>query len=261
VGGKQRLAAAILAHLKRVAGQRTKYFEPFLGGGSVFYHLAPQKAILGDLNADLINFYSWLGRAPLKLRWEASDIDRLGVRDEYDAARLEFNSGASGLRRAALFLYLNRTGFNGIWRVNRAGMYTVPYGGRRLALLPHSEWLNWSRSFRSVTLRASDYGETLSYARHGDVAYLDPPYYDSTGRELFTRYTHSGFTLDNHKALAATVRRLTELDVYVVLTIRDDPEIRLLYADYKVDNVIVSSGVGATGNHRRTVDLVIRNFD
>jgi DNA adenine methylase len=128
-------------------------------------------------------------------------------------------------------------------------------------LLPDAEWLKWSELFQSTELRAADYRKVLSDACKGDVVYLDPPYYDSTGRELFARYTHSGFSLSDHIALAACVGSLTELGAYVVLTVRDDPEIRSLYVDYKIDAAMVSSGISATGNHQRAVDLVIRNFD
>ena len=259
-GGKQRHAKVLVPYLLAAQASRARYFEPFLGGGSVFFGLHPKRSVLSDLNSDLILFYETLRDYPVRLRRMAARLDTAGTAAAYNAARDEFNSGARGIRRAALFLFLNRTGFNGIWRVNRAGVYTVPFGFRRLSLLPEPEWLAWSYSLKNARLIAGDYRQALRLARAGAIVYLDPPYLDTSGRELFSRYTFAGFSVDDHIALRDEVHKLSNRNVNVLLTIRDDPTVRELYQDYKIDSTAVSTPVGATGGHRWASDLIIRNF-
>jgi DNA adenine methylase len=238
-----------------------RYVEPFVGGGSVFLGLQPGRGTLGDLNRDLISFYEYLRDVPRELREEAERLDGAGTRIAYDKARDEFNSGATGLRRAALFLFLNRTGFNGIWRVNRMGTYTVPFGHRRLALIPVADWMACSNALKRAKLVCGDYRATLKRVARGALVYLDPPYLDTSGKELFSRYTLAGFSRSDHVALRDEVDRLTRDGALVLLTIRDDPFIRNLYDDYKVDVALVSSTVGARGSHKLVSDLLIRNFE
>ena len=261
VGGKQRLSGRLGALLSSKLGEGTTYFEPFLGAGSIFFRLEPARSVLGDLNADLVAFYSFLRDAPVELRCEAERIDCDGRVETYLVARDEFNNGATGLRRAALFLYLNRTGFNGIWRVNGRGAYTVPFGYRRLSLVPDVEWRGASAALQGASIESADYSATLNGANTGDVVFLDPPYFDSSERELFSRYTLAGFDWRDHERLYQEVSRLTSLRVSVLLTLRSDPLLYDLYRDFKLDYTLINNSVSARGPHRVVGDLIVRNFE
>ena len=261
LGGKQRLSRLLRGLLSQKLGQATTYFEPFLGGGSVFFTVNPSSAVLGDVNPDLINFYRFLANAPAELRQTAEGMDSDGRLRTYMDARNEFNNGAAGMRRAALFLYLNRTGFNGIWRVNRKGAYTVPFGYRRLSLISEEDWQWASAVLRTADIRCADYRVTLDGVQQGDIVFLDPPYFDSSRRELFSRYTLAGFDWKDHQRLHEEVQRLTALGANVLLTIRDDPSVWELYKEFRIDWTCVRSTVGAKGPHTRVSDLIVRNFD
>src|SRR5262249_2039255 len=145
-----------------------------------------------------------------------------------------------------------------IWRVNRKGQYNVPFGGRSLCLPDLNEWLDFAKTLSGMILICADYRETLSTAGCNDVVYLDPPYFDSSGRELFSRYTLGGFSRRDHEDLAGEVKRLTAVGARVLTTVRDDPIIRQLYTDYKVETAGVTNCVGAHGKHSTAVDLIIR---
>src|SRR5262245_34287533 len=152
VGGKQRYSRKVSSYLEVPRGQRGLYFEPFLGGGSVFWAVRPHEGVLGDLNKDLIEFYRYLSEAPEELWNSVKAIGQDVNADTYYPARDEFNGEATGLRRAALFLLLNRCGFNGIWRVNRKGQYNVPFGGRSLCLPDLNEWLDFAKTLSGMIL-------------------------------------------------------------------------------------------------------------
>lgn len=259
VGGKQRYASTVANYFTGMR-EGEAYYEPFLGGGSVFLAIAPRRGVLGDVNGDLIHFYRCLVESPEELWTQIEQYSLNMDQDAYYEARQEFNHGATGLRRASLFLILNRSGFNGIWRVNRKGEYNVPYGAREVRVPSLDEWLELSRRFAEARLIHGNYSVTLAAVQRGDYVYLDPPYYDSTGHELFARYTMNGFSRVDHEALAAEVARLTILGVRVVLTIRDDPLIRRLYEDYKIESADVWACVRAKGGHAASIDLIIRNF-
>jgi DNA adenine methylase len=261
IGGKQRYADVVAGYLRTVVMDGGRYFEPFVGGASIFFALRPEAAVLGDSNSDLIEFYNQLEVRPLELWSAVNELAQDVTTEVYYQARNEFNSGCDGLRRAALFLFLNRTGFNGIWRVNRSGHYNVPFGDRGLALCDLETWLSFAGCLSRATLVCEDYPITLKKVRAGDAVYLDPPYFVSTGRELFTRYTHAGFSRADHLSLSKEMDRLTGLGARVVLTIREDPFIMELYRDYKIDSAGVKNCVNARGGHSRVVDLTIRNFD
>ena len=261
VGGKQRLSELIVSRIEHSDLKPSRYFEPFLGGGSVFFRLRPSLSTIGDMNPDLILFYRFLRDTPAALKTEAIAIDHSGSKENYDSAREEFNAGAEGLRRAALFLFLNRTGFNGIWRVNRRGQYTVPFGNRRLSLIADVDWLAASKALAAADLRCEDYVHLLDDARASDVVFIDPPYFDSSGTELFSRYTLHGFSIRDHERLRQQVQLLNDREVRFLMTVRDDPKIRDLYADFKIDTVAVRTTVRARGAHVTVEDLLITNLN
>ena len=186
------------------------YVEPFLGAGSVFLHLVkPVHSILNDTNRDLITFYQWVRNRPSALWCELTRFPRRVTLREYYLVREKFNETPRGISRAAMFFFLNRTSFNGIYRINRYGQFNVP-PGRRLYRYPSLEaLLEVSRKLRCAKLTHGDFSETLHHARPGVLYYLDPPYTRVGSGHGYDRYSWPPFR-------QADLRRLSEF-IHAVL--------------------------------------------
>lgn len=189
------------------------YVEPFLGAGSVFLRLVkPVPSILNDANRDLISFYRWVRNRPSVLWRELKLFPHRVTLREYHLIREKFNQTPWGLRRAAMFFFLNRTCFNGIYRINRHGEFNVP-AGRRLYRYPSLEaLLTVSRKLSDAELIHGDFFETVDYARRGVLYYLDPPYTRVGLGQGYDRYSWPPFR-------EAALRRLSEF-IEIVLARR-----------------------------------------
>lgn len=206
-GGKASILNKILPFFPDFSG---RYIEPFLGGGALAWHLRHPKAVLSDLNPHLIGFYKVLGcdgyQVVLSRYLELAEEYNLAPKTTYLELRRQLNSGGqSQVDGAALFLFLNKTSFNGLWRVNKKGHFNVPFGGRMVAPLVSAENLAALAEYLSqmdVELRNADFRPQLREAKDGDLVFLDPPYTpEATGG--FTSYTASGFGLGDLKDLVA----------------------------------------------------------
>ena len=249
-GGKTRLVPELVARLPARFG---RYFEPFAGGAALFFRLAPERAVLGDSNADLIAMYAALAtRVDAVIRHLRRHRDRHGEA-HYLATRARWNARAGDAAdRAAMLLYLNKTCFNGLWRVNRAGEHNVPFG-RYPAFEPDASNLRAAAAaLAQAELRAGDFQAALYDARAGDLVYVDSPY-DGT----FGAYTTAGFG-DAHQAeLAFVVRTLAARGVMVMASNADTPRVRALYAGLRLDVVTCGRAISCDGGKRGAVDEVI----
>ena len=257
VGGKGRLLPELLARVPWAFG---RYFEPFAGGAALFFALRPERATLGDANADLI----WLYRALVEdVEGAIGGVrvhERLHTEAHYYATREAWNARAwdgEPLARAAAMVYLNRACFNGLWRVNASGDMNAPIGrradGELHRLEVDAERLRAaSQALARAELHAGDYRAALRGARAGDFVYFDPPY-DGT----FTSYTAGAFGPDEQCELAAVVRRLIRRGVRVMLSNADTPRVRELYAGLWIDVVQRPGTVSCAGARRQAVDEVI----
>jgi DNA adenine methylase len=251
VGGKTRLLPELLRWIPSSYG---RYYEPFAGGAALFFRLAPQRAVLSDANADLIAMY----------RAVADDVDHLIVllrlyqRDhsetQFYGTRELFNRNAlTPTQRAAAFIYLNKTCFNGLYRVNKAGAFNVPIGDYKLPTILDEPALRAAALVLArAELRAGDYRNALCDARDGDFVYLDPPYDDT-----FNAYTTDKF---DQSELAGMARMLDARGVHVMLSNSDTPLVRELYADFQIERVRAARSVNSDGAGRGDVDeLIITN--
>ena len=206
-GGKARQAARIVGLLPP---GRT-LIEPFMGAGSVT--LAAASAHAGrieasDVDADLVHFHAAVREAPDKVHAEATALDAEPTDDYYLAVREAFNAGAAPATsapcpwRAGVLLWLNRAGYNGLYRRNRKGGYNVPFGKRAVTIPPAERLRAASRALRGVSLRAQDFEAALATAGDGDVVYLDPPYLPLKPGG-FTAYSGTPFGEADHKRLHA----------------------------------------------------------
>ncbi len=257
VGGKSR----VLPQLRPLLPERIdRYFEPFVGGGAMFFALQPSKAELWDINSELINCYQVIQQrvddliGALRLhRYE---------KDYYYALRAMDPREMDPVQRAARTICLNRTGFNGLYRVNRSGNFNVPFGRYTNPTICDAANLRLcSRALSRTQLVVADFGELPASARRGDFVYFDPPYVPRSATAGFTDYNPGGFGLPDQVRLSETFAALAERGVRVMLSNSDVPLVRELYADFHIDTVMASRNVNSRADRRGPVsEVVVRNY-
>ena len=258
VGGKTKLLPELTA---RMPERFERYYEPFAGGAALFFRVAPERAVLADSNHDLIGLYTCLTRdvagVVKKLEYHRTSHSEA----HYYATRTRWNDREltwSTADRAATFIYLNKTCFNGLWRVNRSGAFNVPIGRYVDPPICVPEALHAASTVLSrATLRRGDYRTAVADARRGDFLYFDPPYDPVTPTANFTSYTANVFGPDQQRELADTARMLVARGCRVMLSNSDTPFIRSLYKDFSVDRVKCSRAINSNAAKRGDVDEVI----
>ena len=255
-GGKSQLLGKLRA---RVPKSYERYFEPFLGGGALFFSLRPAKGVLGDVNGEIVDCYTavrddvrGLVAALQNHRYDAGHY--YAVRDA-DPAKLPL------VERAARTIFLNKTGFNGLYRVNRAGKFNVPFGRYAKPSICDEENLRaCSAALANVELVAGDFERVASRARAGDFVYFDPPYVPLSRTSAFTAYAPGGFDLDAQSRLAAFFGKLAARGVALLLSNSDVPEIRKLYARYRIDTIEATRVINCKATRRGPVnELLVRH--
>jgi len=261
VGGKARLATQLKELIPEFEDGAT-YYEPFVGAGSLFFRLGPARSVIGDLNDALMWCYKQVKRRP-DLVWR--HLAPMVYRDdetEYYKAREAFNTLANTPRKAALFIYLNRTCFNGIWRVSRAGTFNVPYGAPNRTIFPsRQELFAVAGALRRAKLVSSDFETTVRTAGSGDFVYLDPPYPPLNGTAFFTHYTSDRFDEQDQERVREVFGDLDRRGCRVLLSNADMPSIRRLYQGYILRRFNTTRYVAAHGRRYTVADLAIANYD
>ncbi|HSK02469.1 MAG TPA: DNA adenine methylase [Kofleriaceae bacterium] len=258
VGGKTKLLPELLA---RMPPQLGRYFEPFAGGAALFFRVAPRRAVLADSNADLIGLYRTVrkdaGAVIRELERHRAAHDQVHY---YDTRARWNDPGASwsDVDRAAAFIYLNKTCFNGLWRVNRAGDFNVPIGRYADPPICVPEALRAAQAaLARASLRCDDYQKVAGDAERGDFLYFDPPYDPVTPTASFTSYTAGAFGPDDQRALADTARALVARGCRVMLSNSDTPFVRSLYRGFRIDRVKCPRAINSNAARRGEVDEVI----
>lgn len=233
------------------------YYEPFLGGGAMFFNMTHQKNVISDLNADLINLYKCL-QENYKAVWHfVQRLQPYQTEANYLSARDLFNSRPLDLsKQAALFLYLNKIGYNGLYRVNKANVFNVPYGdGKYKTVATMEDLRECSERLQQATILNTSY-EKLT-PRSGDFVFLDPPY-SKIKKSSFTSYTASEFS---QVKLIQYCTKLTENSVQWMQTNADTSEIRELYKDCNITPLLERRSINSKGDGRSAVKcLIIRNY-
>lgn len=230
-GGKQRLLGQLLEHLP--PGKRL--VEPFLGAGSVFLGTQYPKYLLGDANLDLIAVWAALQARPREYMSQAASFFREEYRlqEQYLWLRHRFRGETDSFARAVLMPYLNRFGFNGLYRVNSKGLYNVPYGKpARVPNFPWDEMAVASEKLQSAKLHAGGYEALLNQAGEGDVVYCDPPYAD-VGKASFTGYTANGFGPTEQQTLVRLAEEAVHRGAKVLVSNHDTAFTRELYRGWE----------------------------
>lgn len=201
------------------------YHEPFLGGASTFFHLKPKKAFLSDLNEELINTYE-------QVRGNVEEvINVLNTFENSEASYYEIRSKkfTSNIKKAARFIYLNQTSFNGLYRVNLNGQYNVPFGHRSNLVIDNDNLRNVSYALKNVELKQCDFNNTLSNIKRNDLVFLDPPYTVTHNNNGFIKYNKKLFDLQSQYSLSSYIDKLKEKGAYYILTNAAHEEIKKIF--------------------------------
>jgi DNA adenine methylase len=263
VGGKSKL----IKHLKNYVPSDfcggNYYYEPFLGAGSLFFHLTPQKAYLSDSNKDLIECYNTIKSDPKIISEYLNQHLENNCKEYYYKMRDEYNSSKPSITKAALFIYLNKSCFNGIWRVNKKGHFNVPYGYKEPPSLPSNEdLLKISKVLSNAKLVHKDYKDAVINVNEGDFVYFDPPYPPLNGTSFFTHYTKERFNREDHAELARIAKELTKKGCLVMISNADIPYIKSLYKDsFNVYDLEVTRWIRTDGKRYKVGELIITNYN
>tara|TARA_B100000315_G_scaffold252171_1_gene288384 strand:- start:9598 stop:10419 length:822 start_codon:yes stop_codon:yes gene_type:complete len=251
VGGKRWLTktiAELLPHDFRT------YYEPFLGGGALFFNICPKKAVLSDINKDLINAYIQVNKNCERI---VRALKRKKISEEY-YYRIRNVKYKDDFRKAAQFLYLTKTSFNGIYRVNKKGEFNVPFGFKYCTpLCDRENFFKASKKLKNAALLSVDFDEALKGAKKRDLVYLDPPYTVKHDNNGFRKYNESIFTWEDQLRLANTAKRLNKIGAYVFISNAHHDEILKLYGGFKKITLSRHSVLSANANYRTPVKEIL----
>jgi DNA adenine methylase len=253
-GGKRQL----IKELDEQAPKKfNKYIEPFLGGGALFFHLTPKEAILGDLNEELVICYEVVRDRVRDLLIELKEYKN--NEEFYYEIRSLNPLLLNHVKRAARTIYLNKTGFNGLYRVNKKNEFNVPFGNyKNPVICDEAGLLGASKILNGVKIIHADYKELLKqYAEPGDYIFLDPPYYPVSRYSDFKRFTKESFYEDDHIELRDEFSRLVEMGCWVVLTNSNTEFVRDLYKGYDYKVVNTKRNISSKSSTRTGEDLIV----
>jgi DNA adenine methylase len=239
------------------------YFEPFLGGGAVFFSLRPERAILSDSNPDLINAFV-VARDDPKGFMAAVDqhFSRRTEESYFYQVRSQDPTLLSSVERAARTVFLNKTCFNGLYRVNSEGRFNVPWGGyKHPTLYERENVLAASVALHGTKIILSDYRKVCPRAKTGDFVYLDPPYHPLSETSQFTSYTKEDFGNKEQRQLAAVCRGLDKRGVLFMLSNSATPLVRSLYEGFHFETLRAKRAINSKGTGRGAIDeLIVMNY-
>jgi|AntRauTorckE6833_2_1112554.scaffolds.fasta_scaffold07099_2 DNA adenine methylase len=245
------------------------FFEPFVGGGAVFFHFLPKKAHLNDVNKDLINAYKAikndLGELTTilkELEEDYLDKGKVARKKFFYSMRDRYNSLEKGdVERTALLFFLNKTCFNGMYRVNNSGGFNVPHGRyKNPTILDEKTLESVSSSLRNTKLTSVDFKKAVKNAKKGDFVYFDPPY-DPVKKDSFTDYSKNGFDKEDQIRLRDTFAELDKKGCLVMLSNSYTDFIKDIYGEYRIETVQAGRSINSDADGRGKVkEVVILNY-
>ncbi|MEI8390752.1 MAG: DNA adenine methylase [bacterium] len=260
-GGKRQLLTDLKNNLPK---KFNRYFEPFIGGGALFFNLHPENSYISDINPELINLYQVIKNNAYEL---IEDLKQHKNTEEYfyEIRNIDRNSRYkkwSDIQKASRFIYMNRTCFNGLYRVNSKGEFNVPFGKySNPRILDEVNLLNCSQLFQNTEIRHSDFSEILKHVQKGDFVYFDPPYAPLNETSSFTSYTKEGFGGDMQVKLKELCDELDNLGVYFMLSNSDTKGINELYKNYEIKKVFASRAINSVASKRgKITEVLVRNY-
>ena len=244
-----------------IPGGSGRYFEPFVGGGALFFSLRPRRATLCDINAELMDCYSAV-RDDVDAVIAALKKHRYEKRYFYRIRALDPSTLTLPVR-AARTIFLNKAGFNGLYRVNSQGRFNVPFGRHTNPTICDEPNLRaCSLALRNARLGVKDFEQAVSQARPGDFVYFDPPYVPVSDTSYFTSYIPGGFGWDQQRRLASVFATLAERGVSVMLSNSDVAAVRGLYEGFRIDRVEATRRINCNSRARGKIgEVVVRSYE
>lgn len=263
-GGKRQLLIEIQ---KYIPNKYNVYYEPFLGGGAVLFHMQPQRAVINDINEELINCYKVIKHNPKEL---LEDLRRHKNEKDYFLKIRELDRSneygmLTDIEKASRLIFLNKTCFNGLFRVNSRGEFNVPFGGYKNPKIADEIVINAMSNYfnnNEIEFRNNNFSEALKDCKKSDFIYLDPPYDPISDSSSFTGYALNGFNKNDQISLKEECDRLNRIGCKFLLSNSSTQFIRELYKEYKIEIVSAKRNINSIASKRGEVnEVLIRNYD
>lgn len=262
-GGKRQLLADISARMPKAFHD---YYEPFIGGGALLFDLQPYRATINDINTALINTYKSIKTNPEALISAINKLDEEQLVDPkafYYEMREKYNSlvlaDSYGIETSALFIYINKHCFNGLYRVNARGGFNVPFNNSHRASMDAESIIAIADYLQDVTILNGDFEMACANAKKGDFVFFDSPYAPLNDTS-FEAYTKEGFSIEEHQRLAELYKKLTDKGCFCMLTNHRTDLILELYGDYTIDTVQVRRSINSDASKRTGTEVIVRNY-
>ena len=258
-GGKKQLLDQFKLYFPK---KINRFFDPFVGGGTITFHIIknynPKEVFISDINEELINTYKVIKNNVDELIEILKKYKEKHNKEIYYIVRAEDPSLLSEVTRAARFIYLNKTCFNGLYRVNSKGKFNVPMGSyKNPSILMEQDLREISKLLKNIKISVMSFEKMIPLAKKGDFIYFDPPYYPLKKGNGFTTYTKGNFLEEEQKQLAEVFKKLDKKDCKVMLSNSDTKFIKDLYKDYKISFVKANRMINCNGNGRGKINEVV----
>ena len=266
-GGKRRLTNLLIQAFPQDFDPKVnKFFEPFIGGGALMLSTGNKNAemyipgknlLINDSNPDLVIVYKVIKNHLPELLEELKKLSKDLSKEEFE--RIRSSSPTTNISRAARFIYLNKTCFNGLWRVNSSGQFNVPWGKLKNPLIYDASNLEACRK-RLIGSKITNGGfsDAVKSAKKNDLVYFDPPYLPLSASASFSQYSKDNFGIQDHEELAETIARLTRKGVFVILSNSDTPETRRIFGKtLTLRQVLMNRSISAAAHARTPVNEVL----
>ncbi|MFM0581700.1 DNA adenine methylase [Streptococcus suis] len=265
-GGKRQLLPVIKSLMP---DNYNSYFEPFIGGGAVFFELIPKKAIINDFNSELINCYRQIKDNPQKLIQLLTKHQENNSKEYYLELRAVDRDNRinkmTDVERAARIMYMLRVNFNGLYRVNSKNQFNVPYGRYKNPKIVDSELILSISQYlnkNNIEILTGDFEKAVEDVGAGDFVYFDPPYIPLSETSAFTSYTHEGFSYEEQVRLRDVFRKLDKKGAYVMLSNSSSPLVEELYKGFNIHKVEAIRTNGAKASSRGKIsEFIVTNYD
>ena len=264
VGGKRQIIDQISQYIPK---NISTYYEPFFGGGAVLFELQPKKAVINDINKELINLYEVIKNNTEDLiedlKSHKNDEEYFYYIRELDRDKTSYNS-LSPIQKASRIIFLNKTCYNGLFRVNKSGEFNAPFGRYKNPNIVNEITIRAVSNYfkkADITFMSKDFAEVLKGARKGAFVYLDPPYDPVSDTASFTGYDKGGFNREEQIRLKNVCDKLNEKGIRFLLSNSATDFIKDLYADYRIEIVKAKRAINSNGDKRGEIDeVLVMNF-
>lgn len=264
-GGKRQLLDKLEA---RIPENYERYYEPFVGGGALFFDIQPQKAVINDYNKQLVNAYRQIKENSEQVIREVCSLDKIPCdKERYYEQRNKYNKKIAANQLdaecAALMIWLNKHCFNALYRVNSKGAFNVSYNNKKTGLsIDVDNVRNIAKYLKQgdIEIRQGDFEAACADVKKGDFVYLDSPYIPISATANFTDYTKDGFPLEDHKRLANLFKRLSDEGAFVMASNSNAPLVHELYSGYNIREVDARRSINRDASKRSGKEVIITNY-